>query len=80
MVKIIGVRFRHAGKIYYFDPLDMEIEVGQHGIVETARGWEYGKVLIAPREIENEKIVQPLKTVIRVATPEDDETALKNRE
>ena len=51
MVKVIGVRFRNAGKIYYFDPLDMDIEVGQNVIVETARGIEYGHVLIAPREV-----------------------------
>ena len=53
MVKVIGVRFRNAGKIYYFDPLDMDIEVGQNVIVETARGIEYGHVLIAPREVDN---------------------------
>lgn len=80
MIKVIGVRFRSAGKIYYFDPLDMDIEVGQNVIVETARGIEYGHVLIAPREIENNKVVQPLKAVIRIATPEDDEIEQKNKE
>lgn len=80
MVKVIGVRFRSAGKIYYFDPLDMHIEVGQNVIVETARGIEYGHVLLAPREIENSKVIQPLKAVIRIATPEDDEIERQNKE
>ncbi len=80
MIKVIGVRFRQAGKIYYFDPLDFDIEVGQHVIVETARGIEYGLVLTGPREIEDEKVIQPLKPVIRVATPEDDEIEYKNKE
>lgn len=80
MVKVIGVRFRSAGKIYYFDPLDMDIEVGQNVIVETARGIEYGHVLIAPREVDSSKVVQPLKAVIRIATPEDDEIEQKNKE
>ena len=80
MVKVIGVRFRTAGKIYYFDPLDMDIEVGQNVIVETARGIEYGHVLIAPREVDNSNVIQPLKAVIRLATPEDDEIEQKNKE
>ena len=80
MIKVIGVRFRQAGKIYYFDPLDFDIEVGQHVIVETARGIEYGLVLTGPREVEDEKVIQPLKPVIRVATPEDDEIEMKNKE
>ena len=80
MIKVIGVRFRQAGKIYYFDPLDFDIEVGQHVIVETARGVEYGLVLTGPREVEDDKVVQPLKQVIRVATPEDDEIEMKNKE
>ena len=80
MVKVIGVRFRNAGKIYYFDPLDLDIEVGQNVIVETARGIEYGHVLIAPREVDDSKVIQPLKAVIRLATPEDDEIERKNKE
>jgi cell fate regulator YaaT (PSP1 superfamily) len=80
MIKVIGVRFRQAGKIYYFDPLDMEVEVGQHVIVETARGIEYGLVLIGPREVSEDDVIQPLKPVIRVATPEDDEIEQKNKE
>ena len=80
MTKIIGVRFRNVGKIYYFSPLDFEIYTGDHVIVETARGVEYGTVVLAPREVEDDKIVQPLKDVLRVATPEDDEQEAKNRE
>lgn len=80
MIKVIGVRFRQAGKIYYFDPLDFDIEVGQHVIVETARGIEYGLVLTGPREVEDNKVVQPLKAVICVATPDDDEIERKNKE
>lgn len=80
MVNVIGVRFRRAGKIYYFDPLDYDIEVGQNVIVETARGVEYGHVLIGRRSVEDTSVIQPLKAVIRVATPEDDEIAEKNKE
>ncbi len=80
MIKIIGVRFRRAGKVYYFDPAGLEINAGQHVIVETARGVEYGKVIIGTKEVTDDKIVQPLKPVIRVSTPEDDETEKKNKE
>ena len=80
MIKIIGVRFRRAGKVYYFDPAGLDIKAGQHVIVETARGVEYGKVIIGTKEVTDDKIVQPLKPVIRVATPEDDEAEKKNKE
>ena len=80
MVKVIGVRFRQAGKIYFFDPLDYRVEVGQHVIVETARGIEYGTVERCVKEVEEDKVIQPLKEVIRVASPEDDEKALENKE
>lgn len=80
MVKVIGVRFRTAGKVYFFDPLDMEIEVGTHVIVETARGVEYGNVVLGIREVEDDKVVLPLKPVIRVATPEDDEKERQNKD
>ena len=73
MTKIIGVRFRNAGKIYYFDPLDMDIETGMHVIVETARGVEFGSVVFSPREIEDEKVPQTLKPIIRIATDADEE-------
>lgn len=80
MIRVVGVRFRNAGKIYYFAPGDQDMEVGIHVIVETARGVEYGTVLIAPKEVGEENIVQPLKPVIRIATPEDDKTEAKNKE
>lgn len=80
MIKIVGIRFRNAGKIYYFDPKDFEMEVGSHAIVETARGIEYGTVLIAPREVADDQVIQPLKPVIRVATEEDTKTVERNRE
>ena len=80
MIKVIGVRFRKAGKIYFFSPLDFEIQTGDHVIVETARGVEYGTVVIAPKDIEEEKVIQPLKPVIRVATTEDDQIEAKNKE
>lgn len=80
MTKIIGVRFRTAGKIYYFNPGDLEIRRGQHVIVETARGVEYGTVVCDPREVADESINQPLKNVLRVATQKDDEQEKANRE
>lgn len=80
MIKVVGIRFRNAGKIYYFDPKDFEMEVGSHAIVETARGIEYGTVLIAPREVPDDQVIQPLKQVIRVATEEDTKTVERNRE
>ena len=64
MRKIIGIRFRTAGKVYYFDPLDFDIKKGDHVIVETARGIEYGTVVGDIKELEEEKINQPLKPVI----------------
>lgn len=80
MIKVIGVRFRQAGKVYFFDPLDMHIEKGQHVIVETARGIEYGNVVLGIREVEDDKVVLPLKPVIRIATEEDDKKELENRD
>ena len=82
MVKVIGVRFRNAGKIYYFAPGKYEIKSGQHVIVETARGIEYGYVVLGTREVEDGKVVQPLKSVIRMATKEDEavEEANKKKE
>ena len=77
---IIGVSFRQAGKVYFFDPGDEQIERGEHVIVETAKGVEYGTVVVPNREMAEEKIVAPLKKIIRVATPEDEDIELKNRE
>ena len=80
MTKIVGIRFRTAGKIYYFDPLDFELETAMHVIVEAARGIEMGTVLIPPKEVEDDKVIQPLKPVIRVATDEDEKNVERNRE
>lgn len=80
MTNVIGVRFRTAGKVYYFGPKDIEFKRGEHVIVETARGVEYGTVVLGNMDVEEEKIIQPLKNVIRKATPEDDKREQKNRE
>jgi len=79
MVKVIGVRFRTAGKIYFFDPAKFPIKRGDHVIVETARGVEYGTVVGDPRMVEDDKVVQPLKPVLRVATKRDDEQEANNK-
>lgn len=80
MTEIIGVRFKDVGKIYYFSPAGNKIECGSHVIVETARGVECGEVVIANRKVEDGKVVQPLKSIIRIATEKDLETQKKNRE
>ncbi len=80
MTNITGVRFRHAGKVYYFSPGDLEIKRGDHVIVETARGLEYGDVMIGRKEVEDDRVIQPLKPVLRLATPHDDKLAEENRE
>ena len=78
-MKVIGVRFRTAGKIYYFAPLDLEIKRNDHVIVETARGIEFGTVVMPPKEVEEDKVVQPLKPVLRLATEKDIEQEQINR-
>ena len=80
MIKIVGVRFRNAGKIYYFDPKKLAIKKGDHVIVETARGIEYGSVVANVQEVTDDKVVQPLKAVIRIANAEDDAKAARNKE
>ena len=80
MTRVIGVRFRQAGKIYFFAPGKLHIKKGDKVIVETARGVEFGSVVAGPKEVEDEEIMQPLKPVIRVATEEDKRTEEKNRE
>lgn len=79
MVEVIGVRFRRNGKIYFFNPNELEVEVGQNVIVETARGVEYGKVVLGKREIKSEKVIATLKPVIRIATAEDDRIDQENK-
>jgi cell fate regulator YaaT (PSP1 superfamily) len=80
MVNVIGVRFRRAGKVYFFDPAGYDIKQGDNVIVETARGIEYGHVVLGPRDVEDDKIIQPLKPVIRQATEEDDAIEKRNKE
>lgn len=80
MTKVIGVRFRTAGKVYFFDPGKFEVRQGDHVIVETARGIEYGTVIGAPREVEDDKVVQPLKSVLRIANKKDDEQDASNKQ
>lgn len=79
MVKVIGVRFRTAGKIYFFDPARLDIKKGDHVIVETARGIEYGTVVGGIKEVEDDKVVQPLKPVLRIATQKDGEQEAANK-
>jgi len=80
MARIVGIRFRNAGKIYYFDPMDFELEMENHVIVETARGLEMGTVLIPPKDVSDDEVVTPLKPVVRIATDADEESAQINRD
>ncbi len=80
MTKVIGVRFRTAGKIYFFAPGKFEIKRDDHVIVETARGIEYGRVVSGPKEVNDDDVIQPLKSVIRLATEQDKKTVEKNRQ
>ena len=79
MQTIIGVKFRNTSKIYYFDPKDLDIHYNDHVIVETVRGVEYGTVILSPMQLEDEKVPQPLKDVIRIATELDSEREAENR-
>ena len=79
MTKVIGVRFRTAGKVYFFDPLQFEIKRGDHVIVETARGIEFGTVVSGVHEVEEDKVIQPLKPVIRIANERDKEQEASNK-
>ncbi len=80
MLTIVGVRFKKAGKIYYFLPEQLELSVGDGVIVETARGVEYGTVVIGPKEVFEDTVVAPVKPVIRKATPKDLKQIEKNKE
>lgn len=79
MQLVVGVRFKRAGKVYYFDPNEMDFEIDDCVIVETARGIEYGKVVVKPKKVTEDEIVQPLKMVIRKATDEDEKKLAENR-
>jgi cell fate regulator YaaT (PSP1 superfamily) len=78
MTKVVGIRFRNTGKTYFFDPKDLTFEIGDHAIVETAKGLEYGEVVSPVRSIGDENVLQPLKPVIRKATERDDEQVRDN--
>lgn len=80
MFKVVGVRFKRAGKLYYFDPLDLSIEIDDYVIVETSRGVEYGKVAILTDEIDDEDFVLPLKKIIRLADDTDRERVIENQQ
>lgn len=80
MIKVVGIRFKKAGKIYYFDPQEIEIEVGSHVIVETARGLEFGTAVTPIKFVQEEEIVSPIKPVLRIATNKDEKTYEKNKE
>ena len=80
MILIIGVRFRKSSKVYYFDPTGYEIKKGDHVIVETARGIEYGTVVLGPKEVTDDRIVSTLKPLTRTATPEDEKTNIENEQ
>lgn len=80
MVNVIGVRFKTAGKTYYFDPLDMEISAGEHVIVETSRGLEYGEVVMEKHELNKDDFQKQLKGVVRIATEEDTKRYKENKE
>lgn len=78
MIKVVGVRFRNAGKIYFFGPGELDIKAGMHVIVETARGVEMGTVMTDPKDVFEDEVIQPLKPVMRIATEADEKTAAKN--
>lgn len=80
MIKVVGVRFKKAGKIYYFDPADMNIQKDTYVVVETARGIEFGECVIGIKEINENDIVAPLKSVLRIATEEDIDRHFKNKD
>lgn len=80
MVTVVGVRFKKAGKIYYFSPGSRKLALRDHVIVETARGMEFGTIVTGPRDVEEDEVVKPLKEIIRKATEEDEKTNAENRE
>ena len=80
MTEVIGIRFKSVGKTYYFAPNGIEFQVGDYAIVETARGVECGEVAMANTEVEDEKVVQPLKSVLRMATEDDLKTVEENHQ
>ena len=80
MIKVVGIRFKKAGKIYYFNPIDFNIDKGSYVVVETARGIEFGECVIGVKEISENEIISPLKSVLRVATEEDIKKHFNNKD
>ena len=80
MIKVVGIRFRTAGKIYFFDPGKFTVKKGDHVIVETARGIEFGTAVSDAKEVEEDKVIQPLKPVLRIANQRDVEQEAANKE
>ena len=80
MTKVVGIRFRNVGKIYYFNPKEYKMKISDHVIVETARGIEFGRVVLGPKEVGEDEVIHPLKEVLRVATSEDEEREKQNRQ
>lgn len=79
-IKVVGVRFKKAGKVYYFDPGDIALTQGEYVVVETTRGIEFGEIVVGPREVPDDEVVAPLKLVLRKATPEDEQQVRANRD
>lgn len=79
MVIVVGVRFKKAGKVYYFNPGSIDLAIGDKVIVETSRGIEYGEIVIGPKDVQEEDIISPLKDVMRKATAEDEEIVRQNK-
>jgi cell fate regulator YaaT (PSP1 superfamily) len=79
LVRVVGVRFKTAGKVYYFDPAELPLRFGTKVVVETARGIEYGDVVVGPKEVDDDQVVHPLKRVIRIGTPQDAAVAAENK-
>ena len=71
MAEIVGIRFKRAGRVYYFDPAGIELEVDEHVVVQTSQGLELGRVVIAPRQVQDSEVSEPLKSVVRKAEPDD---------
>jgi cell fate regulator YaaT (PSP1 superfamily) len=76
---VTGVRFKRPGKIYYFDPADLQIEKGMNVIVDTAMGEEYGEVVIAKKEVNDDDVTEPLKKIVRITTEKDEKMRLQNK-
>lgn len=79
MIKVAGIRFKNVGKVYYFSPGELDLPKGENVIVETAKGVEFGTIVLEPKEVEDDKVVSPLKEIIRIATDKDKDIITKNK-